>query len=275
MGLTIRAYDRDGPQTDLSRQAALQGIRYLERIAQNWSRLRSPAREIDWRGDDGLVQSMIDSVKGIGDADLTPMAAVAGTLADGVADWLVEQGMTRILVDNGGDLAIRLAPGETVSVGVRTDIRDPEITHILRLNDRSPEWGVTTSGLGGRSFTRGIASGVTAVALRASDADAAATAIANACWIADPAIRQVPAHTLDPGTDIPDLPVTIQVGKLSERALARAVANALDKANNLADRGRIVGALVAAGQVVGMTHGLQDMLKSEDWDCIPNRFEMI
>jgi ApbE superfamily uncharacterized protein (UPF0280 family) len=260
MGLSIKAFDQKGPRTDVARRAALQGVDYLERIARLRTDLCRPVLKVEWSGTDDLVQAMIAAAQAVGDADLTPMAAVAGTLADGVADWLVERGMTRVIVDNGGDLAIRLAPGETVSVGVRTDIHRPEVTHILELDDRSSSWGVTTSGLGGRSFTRGIASAVTAVAHRANYADAAATAIANACWVPDPAIRQVPARLLDPDSDIPQLPVTVGVGALSPGAFARAVARAVDKSDALTHCGVVLGSLVAAGGLVTITEGLEDML---------------
>jgi len=264
MALDIKAFDAGGPRTDMGRQAALQAVSCLEGIAGVWSRLRRPAEDVDFVPEDSLAVRMIDSVLRIGDGDLTPMAAVAGTIADAVADWLVEQGMQRVIVDNGGDLAVRLTPGESVGVGVRTDIRSPAIAHRIRLDDRHPSWGVTTSGLGGRSFTRGIASAVTVVAQKASIADAAATAIANACWVADAAIRQVPAGTLDPGTDIPDVPVTVAVGRLSAKSVERAVARAAARAEGLSGKGLIVGAMVVSGEVAALTGGWEHLMAGLD-----------
>ncbi len=78
-----------------------------------------------------------------------------------------------------------------------------------------PAWGVTTSGVGGRSLTRGIASAVTVLAANASVADAAATAIANACFVEDDRIIQVPAEKIDPNTDLTGIRVTTEVGPLS------------------------------------------------------------
>ena len=145
------------------------------------------------RPQDDLALQMLNSVAVVGDQDLTPMAAVAGTIADAVANWLFKNGLTRVIVDNGGDIAVRLAKEQTVNVGVRPDIRSLTVSHVLRLDARMPSWGVTSSGFGGRSFTRGIASAVTALAGSASFADAASTAIANACFVESENIQQIPA----------------------------------------------------------------------------------
>jgi hypothetical protein len=161
-----------------------------------------------------------------------------------------------VIVDNGGDIAIRLAAGETTRVGLRPEIAHPEISHVLTLDGRHSTWGVATSGLGGRSFTCGIASAVTAVARSASLADAAATAVANACLAAGADVLRVPAAKLDPNTDIPDLLVTVAVGDLTGPQRAEALSNALQRAEGLTQRGVIRGALAAVGKQVGWTADL-------------------
>ena len=65
---------------------------------------------------DPLAESMVESVQALCEKDLTPMAAVAGTIADGVADFLFDRGMTKVVVDNGGDIAARCKEGESVRV---------------------------------------------------------------------------------------------------------------------------------------------------------------
>ncbi|MDZ7599232.1 MAG: hypothetical protein U5J82_13300 [Desulfobacterales bacterium] len=161
-----------------------------------------------------------------------------------------------MIVDNGGDIAIRLAAGETTRVGLRPEIAHPEISHVLTLDGRHSTWGVATSGLGGRSFTCGIASAVTAVARSASLADAAATAVANACLAPGADVLRVPAAKLDPNTDIPDLLVTVAVGELTGAQRAEALSNALQMAEGLTQRGVIRGALAAVGKQVGWTADL-------------------
>jgi hypothetical protein len=257
MRLVIRAWKGDKPQIDLIRQAADKSFTYLERIAGLRSELSRPFPDIKVQPQDDLAMEMVNSVGIIGDHDLTPMAAVAGTIADAVANWLFEQGATKVIVDNGGDIAIRLAEGETVTVGVRPQVTRRQISHVIHLDSSRSAWGVTTSGVGGRSLTRGIASAVTVLATNASVADAAATAIANACFVKDDRIIQVPAEKIDPNSDLTGIYVTTEVGPLSSEKIRSAINGAREKADDLSQKGIIVGAFIALGSVYTMTDGMK------------------
>ncbi len=256
MRMVIQAWEGKVPRLDLATEAADYAFACLARVAGQLAVLKRRPGAIDGLPPEPLAREMIKSVRAVGDADLTPLAAVAGTLADAVADRLFGQGLSRVIVDNGGDIAIRLAAGETTRVGLRPEIAHPEISHVLTLDGRHSTWGVATSGLGGRSFTCGIASAVTAVARSASLADAAATAVANACLVAGADVLRVPAAKLDPNTDIPDLLVTVAVGDLTGPQRAEALSNALQRAEGLTQRGVIRGALAAVGKQVGWTADL-------------------
>jgi hypothetical protein len=260
MRLAIRAWQDNRPQIALCRQAAEASFAYLEAVAKHRVVLSDFVRNIRDLPENGLAQRMIESVRAIGDMDLTPMAAVAGTIADGVADWLFGRGPTKVVVDNGGDIAIRLAAGETATVGIRPQINGSDISHIAYLDERRLSWGVTTSGRGGRSFTRGIASAVTVIAENASIADAAATAIANACIVAASNIVQIPAEQIDPNTDLKGVAVTIDVGPLSVDKKIQAVQTALSKADILCRQKCIVGALIALEDVFVMTEGVRELI---------------
>lgn len=257
MRLVIQAWRGQRPQLEAARQAGQKAIGFLERIAScrmqlNWSiaqNVRQP--------EDDLAAEMITAVKAVGDEDLTPMAAVAGTIADAVADWLAGQNMDRVIIDNGGDIAIRLKSGQTATVGIRPRIDSQQVSHVLRLDDSRPSWGVTTSGVGGRSLTRGVASAVTVVAANASVADAAATAIGNACFVEDDAIVQLPAEILDPNTDLAGLSVTAEVGQLSPEKVLQAIECARRKAALLAQRKIILGAFMALQHVFAISDGLK------------------
>ncbi len=255
MRLVIQAWKNGHPQAESARQAAEMSFSFLERVARFRKELSLPVNSSREKTEDEIVCIMIQSVKLVGDEDLTPMAAVAGTIADLTADWLFSRGMDKVVIDNGGDIAVRLSKGQTVSVGIRPNVRQQEISHILRLDHGS--WGITTSGFGGRSFTRGIASAVTTVASRACVADAAATAIANACYADDCQIVQIPAEQLDPGTDLTGIPVTVQVGLLSEEKILQALGSALKKSENLSGKGVITGAFIAVGNVFAMTENMR------------------
>ena len=260
MRLSIRAWKDNRPQQELSRQAAEESFAYLEAIAKHQAVLSDFAENIKALPENDLVQRMIQSVRAIGDIDLTPMAAVAGTIADAVADWLFIRGSTKVVVDNGGDIAIRLTANETAAVGIRPRITHLDISHVVNLDDRQPSWGVTTSGRGGRSFTRGIASAVTVIADNASIADAAATSIANACFVEDDSIVQIPAEQMDLNTDLKGVNVTVDVGLLSPGKKIQAVQTALSKADTLCRQKLIVGALVALEDIFVMTESVEEFI---------------
>ena len=78
-----------------------------------------------------------------------------------------------------------------------------------------PARGIATSGRHGRSFSLGIADAVTVLARTASQADAAATIIANAVDLpGHPAIVRCPANELQPDSDLGARLVTRDVGAL-------------------------------------------------------------
>ena len=257
MRLVIRAWKKGQPQIASARQAAVEAFGYLEGIAGCRPLLSRPWPQIEELPDDELARRMVTSVKAIGDEDLTPMAAVAGTIADAVADWLLERKATRAIVDNGGDIAIRLADGEAATVGVRPQVNSSHISHVIRLNDNRAAWGVATSGVGGRSLTRGIASAVTVLAPNASVADAAATAVANACFVEDNSVIQLPAEKIDPNTDLTGIATTVEVGFLSSEKISIALDAARWKAEYLSRRGVFWGAFIAFENVNIISKGLR------------------
>jgi len=267
MRLVIRAWNRSQPRIKLARRAAQESFSYLERIARSKGVLSRSWRQIEKLPEDDLALTMISSVKAVGDTDLTPMAAVAGTVADAVADWLVGQKVDRVIVDNGGDIAVRLQAGETATVGIRPRIDSPLVSHVMHLDGNKPAWGVTTSGVGGRSLTRGIASAVTVLATHASVADAAATAIANACYVEDEAIIQLPAERIDPNTDLAGLSVTAEVGELLPEKVLTAIASARQKAERLSQRKIIIGAFIALQNVFAISDGLKPYISPVGEPC--------
>jgi ApbE superfamily uncharacterized protein (UPF0280 family) len=252
MGIVIQAWDRGKPDLEMALQAARFSFTCLAQVAEHHAILRDHPCILP-KGMAPIPRAMVESVMAIGEKDLTPMAAVAGSIADAVADWLFSRGMSRVIVNNGGDIAIRLAKSETARVGIRTRVENSSISHGVELTGIYPSWGVTTSGLGGRSLTRGIASAVTAFARTASLADAAATSIANACFVKDDAIVQVLAQNLDPYTDIRGIPVTVKVGKLKKTSILQAMNKALSRAEQLFETGIILGAVIAVENELSIT----------------------
>lgn len=180
---------------------------------------------------------------------ITPMAAVAGAVADAVLAAMVaaSPGLARAYVNNGGDIAVHLTPDHPLDIGVVTSLARARPEGYLRLDAARPARGVATSGWRGRSFSRGIADAVTVLARSAAEADAAATVIANAVDAVDPAISRRPARALDPDSDLGDLPVTVDVGPLPPGAVAAALDNGVAMARALRRDGLIEAALLSLG----------------------------
>ena len=159
------------------------------------------------------------------DGFITPMAAVAGSVAEEILGAMVSGArLDRAYVNNGGDIALHLAGGEYFTVGLaeRPDVSGLLRTMIVHAGD--PTRGVATSGRHGRSFSLGIADAVTVLARTASQADAAATVIANAVDLPrHPAIIRRPAHELQPDSDLGARLVTRGVGEISGSEVEQAL----------------------------------------------------
>ena len=175
---------------------------------------------------------------------ITPMAAVAGAVAEEILGAMVAAGrLDRGYVNNGGDIALHLADGEQFAIGLmdRPDAQGLMRTMILHAD--GPTRGVATSGRHGRSFSLGIADAVTVLARTASQADAAATIVANAVDLpGHPAVVRIPAHDLLPDSDLGARLVTREVGALSDSEIADALEAGSASARELLVAGLIEGA---------------------------------
>ncbi len=183
------------------------------------------------------------------------MAAVAGSVADEIATVMrAAAPLRRLFVNNGGDIAIHLAEGESAVAGVVARSDQPRIAGTFRITDGDGVCGIATSGWRGRSQSRGIADAVTVLAPTAAAADAAATMIANAVDADHPAVRRAPARSVKDDSDLGDLEVTIDVGPLPPAVAADALAKGEAEAKAFLARGLICGAVsILQGQhrVVG------------------------
>jgi ApbE superfamily uncharacterized protein (UPF0280 family) len=175
---------------------------------------------------------------------ITPMAAVAGAVAEEILGAMLRQAqLKRAYVNNGGDIALHLSQGEQFTVGLtdRPDAHGLMRTMIVDADD--PTRGVATSGRHGRSFSLGIADAVTVLARTASQADAAATVIANAVDLpGHPGIIRCPARDLQPDSDLGARLVTRDVGELSGPEIEDALEAGASRARKLLAAGLIDGA---------------------------------
>jgi ApbE superfamily uncharacterized protein (UPF0280 family) len=177
---------------------------------------------------------------------VTPMAAVAGAVADEVLAALTDgAGPRRAYVNNRGDISLFLAPGERLDTGIVADIGNPGIDGIATIEAASSVRGIATSGREGRSFSLGIADAVTVLARSAASADVAATLIANAVNADHPSIERAPAEELDPDSDLGHRLVTVSVGDLDDATVAQALDAGLDAAAAMRRAGLIEAALLS------------------------------
>ncbi|TDR94411.1 UPF0280 family protein [Enterovirga rhinocerotis] len=178
------------------------------------------------------------------DAFITPMAAVAGAVAEEVLrTMLAAAPLRRAFVNNGGDIALHLAPGEIARIGLVDRPDRPALFGSAVIDSASGIGGIATSGWRGRSFSRGIADAVTILARTAAEADAAATIVANAVDCpGHPAVTRVPAREVQADSDLEDILVTRDVGPLGPAEIAGALGRGRACAETLIRRGLIAAA---------------------------------
>jgi len=182
---------------------------------------------------------------------ITPMAAVAGAVAQEMLSYYEHEDIQRAWVNNGGDIALHLNPGTFVDIGWVThperavlqtlikksaDLLSKDLLSIdgqFRLSYDSPSRGVATSGWRGRSFSLGIADSVTVLARSASEADAAASIIANAVNIDHPGIQRQSARSIKDDSDLGDRLVTVKVPQLTEDEVSSALENGVRQIHRL------------------------------------------
>ncbi|MDD0813863.1 UPF0280 family protein [Curvibacter sp. HBC28] len=190
---------------------------------------------------------------------ITPMAAVAGAVAQEIVAAYAVPGVRRAWVNNGGDIALHLQPGQRARIGLFADLARldlPQLRQGLQLDGQfelPAEWpvrGVATSGWRGRSHSLGIADSVTVLAATAAQADAAATVIANAVNVDHPGIERRPAGELRDDSDLGSIPVTVAVPPLPEALLRQALHRGLKKAEELRAAGLVWFALLSCQQQV-------------------------
>ena len=206
------------------------------------------------------AQRMVAAVSPHRDVFVTPMAAVAGSVADEVMDATVAgRDLNKAYINNSGDIAVHLTPGETLSLGIVGELFRPTIDGTAELTFEEPVRGVATSGWQGRSLSFGIADAVTVLAKNAAAADVAATLIANAVNVDHPAIERAPARDMDDQSDLGDLLVTVGVGDLDHATVDAALAAGYATAKRMEGAGLIAGAVLVLKKEMRATGALPGM----------------
>ncbi|MBV4417758.1 UPF0280 family protein [Clostridium tyrobutyricum] len=191
-------------------------------------------------GDSIVLKKMVDAVCRSGDCSLTPLAAVAGSFSDLALEKSLEFGAERVIINNGGDIALKDITGNIIKVGI--PVNNKEL--VLSIDSQSKINGICTSGIGGRSFTKGIATASVVLGETAAMADACATCIGNAADVESDGIVRCYAEEIDSETDIPGNLVTLSVGELSKKEIYRALLNGIETAEKLYNENIIKGSIL-------------------------------
>ena len=122
-----------------------------------------------------IVKQMIEAARA---ADVGPMAAVAGAMAEFVGTGLLDQGVDEVIVENGGDIYMkRNREGISAIFAGLSPLNQKMGIKIAKAD--MPIGVCTSSGSVGHSLSLGQADSVTVLAASTPLADAAATRIGN------------------------------------------------------------------------------------------------
>lgn len=219
----------------------------LDELVGELAGLRRPSARVPRAFAGPTAQRMERAACRFSERFVTPMAAVAGAVADEVlAAMVAGRRLTRAYVNDGGDIAIHLGPGKTIRAAIGGTVHGLGDRLTVRAGD--PVRGIATSGWRGRSHSLGIADAVTVLARDAATADVAATLIANAVDLpGHPAIARTPAVALSPDSDLGDRPVTTGVGQLSRMEVETALARGAQVADAFVGEGLIAACALFLG----------------------------
>lgn len=240
--LIVEAFGEAGEIRSACQAAAQRFVEVLDELCAELSLLRAQAGAGGRWPVGRIARRMAAAVAPYaGRTFITPMAAVAGAVAEEILGAMTSAAsLAKAYVNDGGDIALHLAPGEDFVVGMVERPDRPSLFGTTTVDFRQPVRGIATSGWRGRSFSLGIADAVTVLADRGAAADASATVIANTVDLpGHPNIGRVPACSLAPDSDLGERLVTHGVGELSDEEVCDALQEGVTIAESLAAVGLI------------------------------------
>lgn len=193
-----------------------------------------------------VAKRMVSAVLPHSATYVTPMAAVAGSVADHVLAAMKKQRLLhRAFVNNGGDIALHLSESASYKVGLVSNLQTAQQQASVTLRNEDPVRGLATSGWQGRSHSLGVADAVTVLAENAASADVAATLIANAVNLPDSnKVTREPAQSLMPDSDLQQLLVTTDVMPLTDAEKEQAISAGLRLATQMKQNALVHGVCI-------------------------------
>lgn len=248
--IILQAWGKSDVVADAESRAIARFSSILEELCAELPQLRAENEQINGP----VARRMAAAVAPFRPAFITPMAAVAGAVADWVLSDFRCGGIDRAYANNGGDISVHLSRGQEFQCAIATGMGT---AGRISITAESLVQGLATSGWGGRSWSLGIADSVTVLAKSAAEADAAATMIANAVDLPECAsIERRPAHDLQADSDLGHRLVTVGVPRLSIEEKTVALNRGLRTAETFLARGLIEGAALFLQGESRITQGL-------------------
>jgi uncharacterized protein len=266
--IVLEASGKPNEVTRAYKAAAQRFETILEELTSELPLLRTeiPAQGLGLKGD--IARTMEFAVWPYWEYRVTPMAAVAGSVADHVLHAMTSAAdLTRAYVNNGGDIALHLADDEIYTAAA------PFGQIYVAAEDKVR--GIATSGWRGRSFSLGIADAVTVLAQTAAEADVAATLIANAVDLPLSArIDRKPAFELYPDSDLRDRLVTVGVGELTDEEVLEALGNGVTAVQSLLKLHHVDAVtLMLRDEIISLKCVEQPQIEETDPPCQPKLIE--
>ncbi|MBN2000778.1 UPF0280 family protein [candidate division KSB1 bacterium] len=161
--------------TDLCYQSVVEVRKELERYISRYPDFKTSFHPLSYGCDaPPVVRRMCRAAENVG---VGPMAAVAGAVAEIVLERLLDAGVEEAVVDNGGDIVLKIkAP---ITIGIYMGQAGTEDFGFLVEPQVSPLSVCTSSGTIGHSKSFGCADAAVVFSENACLADAAATALGN------------------------------------------------------------------------------------------------
>jgi len=165
-------------EKDISREARESVLRYRHQIETyiegNPQFQRSLSPLLDDPYAPGIIREMIRTSQ---TAQVGPMAAVAGAVAESVSRDLLQLSQ-EVIVENGGDIYLATSRERTIGIYAGTSPLSLKLGILIQPED-SPLGICTSSGTVGHSLSFGKADAICILSKSAALADAAATAVGN------------------------------------------------------------------------------------------------
>ena len=275
--LVIEGFGTAGEIARAYRQARDRFQTVLEELVGELPLLRRPVDGSHPGVAGAVAQRMLAACRPHAEEFITPMAAVAGAVADEILRAMLEgRTLDKAYVNNGGDIALHFSAGTSFDVGLVAEPEHPALSGVAKIQSAWPVRGVATSGWRGRSFSLGIADAATVLAHSGASADAAVTLVANAVNVEYPAISRARACDLDDNSDLGHRLVTTGVGPLPQDLVTEALTRGACRAEEMVRNEKIFGAvLLLQGRVrvVGPIHprlGFRSKNERMQRLCVPS-----